>query len=42
MFEEGEYDHIFDVDLGDGFNRKIPFDNGGNPYEAADKFVARE
>jgi phospholipase A-2-activating protein len=42
MFDEGEYDHIFDVDLGDGFNRKIPFDNGGNPYEAADKFVARE
>ena len=21
LFEAGEYDHIFDVELGDGFNR---------------------
>ena len=41
-FEEGEYDFIFDVDLGDGLNRRIPFDNGGNAFEAADKFLARE
>lgn len=37
-----EYDHIFDVDLGDGIMRKLPYNNGGNPHEAADKFVIRE
>ncbi len=30
LFEAGEYDHIFDVDLGDGVMRKLPFDNGSN------------
>lgn len=42
MFEAGEYDHIFDIDLGDGLMRKLPFDNGGNPLESADKFIIRE
>lgn len=28
MFKAGEYDHIFDVDLGDGMMRKLPFNNG--------------
>ncbi len=42
LFEAGEYDHIFDVDLGDGVMRKLPFDNGDNPAVAADKFVIRE
>lgn len=42
MFPAGEYDHIFDVDLGDGVLRKLPFDNGSNVLEAADKFVIRE
>jgi len=42
LFEAMEYDHIFDVDLGDGVMRKLPFNNGGNYYEAADKFVIRE
>lgn len=42
MFPAGNYDHIFDVDLGDGVLRKLPFDNGSNPLEAADKFVLRE
>lgn len=42
LFEAMEYDHIFDVDLGDGIMRKLPFNNGGNPHEAADKFVIRE
>ena len=31
LFEAGEYDHVFDVDLGDGLMRKLPFDNGDNP-----------
>lgn len=42
LFEAGEYDHIFDVDLGDNILRKLPFDNGSNPLVAADKFVIRE
>ena len=42
MFEAGEYDHIFDVELGDGIMRKLPFDNGSNPLVAADKFIIRE
>lgn len=42
LFEAGEYDHIFDVELGDGIMRKLPFDNGSNPLVAADKFILRE
>ena len=42
MFPAGQYDHIFDVDLGDGVLRKLPFDNGQNALEAADKFILRE
>ena len=42
MFPAGEYDNIFDVDLGDGIMRKLPFDNGSNPLIAADKFILRE
>ena len=42
MFPAGPYDHIFDVDLGDGVIRKLPYDNGSNPLEAADKFILRE
>jgi len=30
------------VDLGDGMIRKLPFDNGSNPMEAAERFLARE
>ena len=29
-FDAGEYDHIFDVELGDGIMRKLPFNNGGD------------
>lgn len=42
MFEEGEYDHIFDVELGDNIMRKLPFNNGGNAIQAAEKFCIRE
>ncbi|CDW75382.1 transducin family protein wd-40 repeat family protein [Stylonychia lemnae] len=41
-FEEGDYDHIFDVDLGDGLLRKLPFDDGANALDSALKFIARE
>lgn len=42
LFAAGEYDHIFDVELGDGIMRKLPFNNGANALDAADKFCARE
>ena len=42
MFEEGEYDHVFDVELGDNVMRKLPFNNGGNALLAAEKFCVRE
>jgi phospholipase A-2-activating protein len=42
MFPAGNYDHVFDVDLGDGIMRKLPFDNGQNPLVSADKFILRE
>lgn len=42
VFEAGEYDHVFDVDLGDGYHRKLPFNNGSNTLESAEKFIARE
>lgn len=41
-FDAGEYDHVFDVELGDGILRPLPFNNGGNYLEASDKFCARE
>lgn len=40
-FEQGEYDYIFDVDY-DGLPKKLPFNEGDNVLEAADKFLARE
>jgi phospholipase A-2-activating protein len=42
LFEAGEYDHVFDVEIGDGNMRKLPFDNGGNVDDAANKFCTRE
>lgn len=42
MFPAGNYDHVFEVDLGDGVLRLLPYDNGSNPLVAADKFILRE
>lgn len=42
MFPEGDYDHVFDVDCGDGVLRKLPFNNGGNWDEAANRFCIKE
>lgn len=42
VFTAGEYDHVFDVEIGDGVMRKLPFNNGAPFLEAADKFCARE
>ena len=42
VFKAGEYDHIFDVELGDNIMRKLPFNNGDNAIQAAENFCARE
>lgn len=42
VFPAGEYDHIFDVELGDNVMRKLPFNNGDNAIEYAEKFCMRE
>lgn len=42
LFAAGEYDHVFDVELGDGIMRKLPFNNGAMHLEAAEKFCVRE
>lgn len=42
MFKAGEYDHVFDVELGDGVMRKLPFNNGGNHLESSEMFCMRE
>ena len=42
VFPAGEYDHIFDVELGDNIMRKLPFNNGDNAIEYSEKFCMRE
>jgi len=42
IFPAGKYDHIFDVELGDGVYRKLPFNDGANVIQAAENFCTRE
>jgi phospholipase A-2-activating protein len=42
VFPAGEYDHVFDIELGDNIMRKLPFNNGANAIEYAEKFCMRE
>lgn len=42
MFKEGNYDYVFDVECGDGILRKLPFNDGENIDEAANKFCVKE
>ncbi|XP_061359048.1 uncharacterized protein LOC133303157 [Gastrolobium bilobum] len=38
-----QYDHVFDVDIGDGMPiRKLPYNRSDNPYDAADKWLLKE
>ncbi|CAO2813433.1 unnamed protein product [Amaranthus hypochondriacus] len=38
-----EYDHVFDVDIGDGEPiRKLPCNRSDNPYDTADKWLLKE
>lgn len=41
-FEAGNYDYIFDVDDESGMPKCIPFNDGANPMEAAEKYCKRE
>ncbi|KAA8545939.1 hypothetical protein F0562_020610 [Nyssa sinensis] len=38
-----QYDHVFDVDIGDGEPiRKLPYNRSDNPYTTADKWLLKE
>ena len=41
-FNPGEYEYIFDVELGEGRMALLPFNEGDNPLVTAEKFCARE
>ena len=42
FFPQGEYDYIFDVDLGENITKRLPYNNNQNPLETAEKFITRE
>jgi len=43
VFPKGEYDFIFDVDMGASLGmRKLPYSKGQNPMQIAEAFCARE
>ncbi|KAL6497749.1 hypothetical protein OROHE_026988 [Orobanche hederae] len=43
MLNGVQYDHVFDVDIGDGEPvRKLPYNRSENPYDVADKWLLKE
>ncbi|ESW03856.1 hypothetical protein PHAVU_011G047700 [Phaseolus vulgaris] len=43
IFDGIQYDHVFDVDIGDGMPiRKLPYNRSDNPYDVADKWLLKE
>ncbi|XP_041998802.1 phospholipase A-2-activating protein-like [Salvia splendens] len=43
MLNGVQYDHVFDVDIGDGEPiRKLPYNRSENPYDVADKWLLNE
>eukprot|EP00933_Yihiella_yeosuensis_P068781 TRINITY_DN7476_c0_g1_i4.p1 TRINITY_DN7476_c0_g1~~TRINITY_DN7476_c0_g1_i4.p1 ORF type:complete len:539 (-),score=136.45 TRINITY_DN7476_c0_g1_i4:278-1654(-) len=42
VFPRGEYDFVFDVDMGGGEMRKLPYNKEQNPMLVAEAFCARE
>ncbi|XP_057788250.1 uncharacterized protein LOC131005346 [Salvia miltiorrhiza] len=43
MLNGKQYDHVFDVDIGDGEPiRKLPYNRSENPYDVADKWLLNE
>jgi phospholipase A-2-activating protein len=41
-FEAGNYDYVFDVDDESGVPKVIPFNDGDNPMDAAERYCKRE
>lgn len=41
-FQAGNYDYVFDVDDQSGAQKLIPFNDGGNALDSADKYCKRE
>jgi phospholipase A-2-activating protein len=41
-FEAGNYDYVFDVDDESGVPKVIPFNDGANAMEAAERYCKRE
>ncbi|KAJ3197091.1 hypothetical protein HK101_006053 [Irineochytrium annulatum] len=41
IYNGKEYDYVFDVDIGDGVNLKLPYNASENPYAAAQDFIHR-
>ncbi|GAA5992026.1 hypothetical protein JCM11641_003144 [Rhodosporidiobolus odoratus] len=39
LYEGKEYDYVFDIDLGEGPNLKLPYNASENPYAAAQRFL---
>ena len=42
FFAPGDYDYIFEVDDDNEETKSIPFNEGDNPLEAAEKYCVRE
>ncbi|KAH0784730.1 hypothetical protein KY290_004328 [Solanum tuberosum] len=43
LLDGTQYDHVFDVDIGDGEPvRKLPCNRSDNPYDVADKWLLKE
>eukprot|EP00928_Gymnodinium_smaydae_P078677 TRINITY_DN62784_c0_g1_i1.p1 TRINITY_DN62784_c0_g1~~TRINITY_DN62784_c0_g1_i1.p1 ORF type:complete len:750 (-),score=174.68 TRINITY_DN62784_c0_g1_i1:117-2366(-) len=43
VFPRGEYDYVWDVDMGPSMGmRKLPYNKGQNPMEVAESFCSRE
>lgn len=41
-FPAGEYDYVFDIEDDSGVPRKLPYNEGDNPLEVAEKFLVKE
>ena len=41
-FPKGEYDYVFNVEDDSGMSNKLPFNDGDNVYQAAEKYLNRE
>jgi len=42
IFPKGDYDYVFDVDMGPDRQALLPYNKGENPMAVAERFIARE